>query len=65
MRVHRDSPGGVVLDLVFRSALPGHPAASIELESAAVAVEADEGGGGRVIAVASRSRRRGRAPGRA
>lgn len=64
MRVHRDSPGGVVLDLVFRSALPGHPAACIELESAAVAVEADDASGVRVFAIPARHRR-GRTPGRA
>lgn len=58
MRIHRDSPGGVVLDLVFRWALPGHPAASIELESAAIAVEADDGVGGRVFAIPARSTRR-------
>jgi hypothetical protein len=58
MRVHRDSPGGVVLDLVFRSSLPGHPAGAIELESAAVAVEADDGAGGRVLAVPARRARR-------
>ena len=58
MRVHRDSPGGVVLDLVFRSSLPGHSAGAIELESAAVAVEADDGAGVRVFAIPARGARR-------
>jgi hypothetical protein len=57
MRIHRGSPGGVVLDLVFRSALPGHPGASIELESAAVAVEADDGTEVRVVPIPPRRRR--------
>ena len=57
MRIHRGSPGGVVLDLVFRSALPGHPGASIELETAAVAVEADAESECRVVPVPPRRRR--------
>ena len=42
MRVHTDSPGGVILHLVWRSALPGHPAVTLELEDVALAVGADE-----------------------